>query len=439
MTKLRRVMEIVALSAVLSAPSAHANVVTEWNAVAVECISLGAGGLAASRPGPPGLLDLAIVHAAMHDAIQAIERKYEPYLAAPAATGRESAAAAAAAAAHRVLKEKVCPAYAASLDAAFKPYLDGGNPGLKVGAEAGGVLIAEYRVPSPPPFTPGTAPGEWRPTPPGTLPFGFLFLATTRPFTFADPSEFRAQPPPPLGSRAYLRDYNEVKRVGAVESHPAAGVCPAPSKTDMARFWSGNFISQMNEAVRLIALDQQLSIGKAARLMALANLAAADAAITVWDSKDHFNFWRPITAIREGHLDGNNGTVGDPAWTPFISSAHFPAGSQTPPYPDYTSGANGLTGAIVTTLQLYFDTNHLNFEVYKATPASVAICTNPRMYHRLSDLAQEVVDGRVLLGIHFRFADEVARRQGTRVAQWVFERFLRPVHDDDHDDDDRDD
>ncbi len=375
----------------------------------------------------------------MHDAIQAIERKYEPYLATPAATGRESVAAAAAAAAHHVLKEQVCPAYAASLDAAFKPYLDGGNPGLKVGVEAGNTLIAEYRVPSPPPFTNGTAPGEWRPTPPGSAPFGFLFLATTRPFTFADPSEFRAQPPPPLGSRAYLRDYNEVKRVGAVESHPAAGVCPAPSKTDMARFWSGNFISQLNEAVRLIALDQQLSIGKAARLMALANLAAADAAITVWDSKYHFNFWRPITAIREGHLDGNNGTVGDLAWTPFISSAQFPAGSQTPPYPDYTSGANGLTGAIVTTLQLYFDTNHLNFEVYKATPASVAICTNPRMYQRLSDLAQEVVDARVLLGIHFRFADVAATRQGTRVAQWVFEKFLRPVHDDDDDDDDDDD
>jgi hypothetical protein len=439
MTKLLRVMEIVALSTVLSAASAQANVVAEWNALAVQCISLGAGGLAPSRPGPPGLLDLAIVHAAMHDAIQAIERKYEPYLATPAATGHESVPAAGAAAAHRVLSQRVCPDYVVSLDAAFKPYLDGGNPGLKVGFAAGDTLIAEYRVPSPAPVTPGTAPGEWRPTPPGNLPFGFLFLATTRPFTFDDPSEFRMQPPPPLGSRAYLRDYNEVKRFGAVESHPAVGACPAASRTDMARFWSGNFISQWNEAVRLIAVDQQLTIGKAARLMALANLAAADAAITVWDSKYTFNFWRPIAAIREGHLDGNDATVGDPAWTPFISSAHFPAGSQTPPYPDYTSGANGLTGAIVTTLQLFFRTNELNFEVYKATPAAVPVCTNPRLYQRLSDAAEEVVDARVLLGIHFRFADEVARRQGTRVARWVFERFLRPVHDDDHDRDDNED
>ena len=422
-------LTLVGVLHLVAPPAATANVVAEWSALAVQCISLGAGGLAPSRPGPPGLLDLAIVHAAMHDAIQAIERNYDPYLATPTATGQESVASAAAAAAHRVLAQRVCRDYVASLDAAFKPYLDGGDAGLQVGYAAGDTLIAEYRVPSPPPFTPGTAPGQWRPTPPGKAPFGFLFRATTRPFTFGNPSEFRAQPPPSLGSGAYLSDYNEVKRVGAVQSHPAAGVCPAPSKTDMARFWAGNFVSQWNEAVRLIALDQQLSIGKAARLMALANLAAADAAITVWDSKYTFNFWRPITAIREGHLDGNNGTEGDTGWTPFISSAHFPAGSQNPPYPDYTSGANGLTGAITTTLQLFFNTDKLNFEVYKATPASVAICTNPRMYRRLSDAAEEVVDARILLGIHFRFADEVARDQGTQVAQWVFERFLRPVDD----------
>jgi hypothetical protein len=332
----------------------------------------------------------------------------------------------------------VCPTYLASLDAAFKPYLDGADPGLQVGYAAGDALIAEYRVPSPPPFTNGTNPGEWRPTPPGELPFAFLFLATTKPFTLNDPSQFRAPPPPALDSWQYLRDYYEVKRFGSVESHAAQGVCPAAGRTDLARFWSGNFISQWNEAVRLIAVDHQLSIGKTARLMALANLAGADAAITVWDSKYHYPTWRPITAIREGDTDGVPGTKGDPEWTPFIQSIHFPAGSptttsQTPAYPDYTSGANGLTAAFVTTLQLYFKTDRMNFEVYKATSPVVPICTNPRQYQRLSDAADEVVDARIWLGIHFRFADEAARRQGTRVSQWVFERFLRPVRDDYHD------
>jgi len=270
------------------------------------------------------------------------------------------------------------------------------------------------------------------------MPFAFIFLATTKPFTFDEPSQFRAPPPPSLDSWQYTRDYNEVKRLGAIESHPAdPGACPAPSRTDLARFWSGNLIAQWNEAVRLIAVDQQLSIGKTARLLALANLAGADAAITIWDSKYHYNFWRPITAIREGALDGNDRTEGDPAWTPFMQSAQV--GAQTPPYPDYTSGANGVTGAMVTMLQLFFKTNKLEFEIYKGTAASVPICTNPRLYERFSDAADEVVDARVWLGIHFRFADEAARRQGTRVSQWVFERFLRPVHDDHHDRDDKDD
>ena len=383
MTKLLRVMGLVVLSTGVSATSAHANVVAEWNAVAVQCIAVGDGTLPPTRPGPPALLDLAIVHVAMHDAIQAIERKYEPSLATPTATGHGSVAAAAAAAAHRVLSLKVCPSYVTSLDAAFKPYLDGENPGLQVGHAAGDALIAEYRVPPPPPFTAGTDPGEWRPTPPGNAPFLFLFLAATKPFTFDDPSEFRAPPPPRLVSWEYLRDYIEVKRFGAVESHPTVGACPAPKRTEVARFWSGNFISQWNEAVRLIAVDQQLSIGKAARLLALANLAAADAAITVWESKYHFNFWRPITAIREGDLDGNNLTKGDPAWTPFISSAHFPAESQTRPilihvgrqWPDRRVRHDAAAGLQDEPAELRDLQGH---------SAAVPICTNPRLYQRLS-------------------------------------------------------
>jgi len=203
---------------------------------------------------------------------------------------------------------------------------------------------------------------------------------------------------------------------------------PAPRRTDLARFWSGNFIAQWNDTVRLIALDHQLSIGETARLLALANLAMADAAITVWDSKLHYHFWRPITAIRQAHTDPNPLTESDPSWTPFIQSPHFPAGSQTPAYPDYTSGANGLTGADTAMLQLFFRTDEVDFEVYKATPAAVPICTNPRLFRRLSDAAQEVVDARILLGIHFRFADEEARKQGQRVALWAFSKYLRPVH-----------
>jgi hypothetical protein len=398
---------------------ARANVVTEWNALAFQCIN---------RPGPGALLDLALVQAAVHDAIQAIEHRYEPYFATPPATGDESRAAAAAAAARRVLGT-VCPAAAqAALDAALAPYVAGNDPGLVIGYAAGDALLTKLRpTPALPPFVGATGPGEWRPTPPANAPMSFVYLATAEPFAMTSPSQFRPRPPPALGSDQYLRDYNEVKKIGAIESHPAVAACPAPKDTDMARFWSMSTIPPWNQAVRDIAVDRQLPLGDTARLLALATFAAADASIAVWDSKLYYNYWRPITAIREGDNDGNDGTVGDVNWTPFIQSSHLPAGTQTPSYPDYVSGANGITGAYVTTLQLFFGTDSLPFEIYKAVPASVAICTNPRTYRRFSDAAEEVVNARILLGIHFRTADVEARRLGTRVAFWTFSKTLRPL------------
>jgi hypothetical protein len=332
------------------------------------------------------------------------------------------------AAAHDVLVV-ICPAAVESLDAAFKPYKDGMDPGLAVGSAAAAAILPLRRpTPTLPDFNGGTGIGEWRPTPPGNQPMQFLFLATTEPFTLTSPDQFRPEEPPAVSSHKYAREYNEVKKLGGVESHPAAGVCPAPRKTDLARFWGGNFIAQWNETARLIAVDEQLSTSDSARLMALVSLAAADAVIAVWDSKLFFNYWRPITAIQEGDNDQNPLTKGDPAWTPFIQGPQFPAGSQTPPYPDYTSGANGLTGAVTRMLQLYFHTDRFRIEINKATPPSVAVCRNPRTYDRFSEAAEEVVDVRILQGIHFRSGDEDGRRLGRRVASWTFKNFLRPTH-----------
>jgi hypothetical protein len=436
MKTLRGIAGLTVLAAASWTAPAAASAVTEWNALAIGCIT---------RPGPGGLLDLALAQAAVHDAIQAIEKSYQPYLAAPAATGNESKSAAAAAAAYRVLSDdRICPENAtatvqSTLNTAFAPYLAGNDPGLVVGYAAGDALLAQYRgftTPIPQPFNGAPGPGQWRPTPPALAPMAFVYIATATPFTMTSPSQFRPGPPPALTSAKYLREYNEVKKVGSVASHPAAGACPAPRNTDMARFWSGNFVAQWNQAARDMALDRQLSLGQTARLLALANLASADSAIAIWDSKYHYNYWRPIAAIREAATDGNNSTVADPNWTPFIQGPHFPTTpqqSQTPPYPDYVSGANGLTGAYVATLQLFFGTDWVPFEIYKATPASVAICKNPRTYRRLSEAADEVVDARIFLGIHFRTADVEARRLGTRVAWWTFTRTLRPLKHHDHD------
>lgn len=148
-----------------------------------------------------------------------------------------------------------------TLDAAFKPYKDGMDPGLAVGSAAAATLLPLRRstsTPPPPGFTGGMGIGEWRPTPPGNVVMQFEFLAYTEPFTLTSPDQFRPEGPPAVSSHQYVSDYKEVKKYGAVESHPAVAACPAPGRTDEARFWSGNFVAQWNETTRLIALDEQL-------------------------------------------------------------------------------------------------------------------------------------------------------------------------------------
>ncbi len=410
----------------------RANVVTEWNALAMSCIP---------RGGPATALDVALVQAAVHDAVQAIEKRYEPYHSSPPASEKASKSAAAAAAAYRVLSDdRVCPnTIQPTLDTAYAPYLAGNDPGLAIGQAAADALLAtEYREATTATFTPPTGLGQWVPTPPGNLPTGFVYVATLKPFVIDSPSQFRPGPPPALTSERYARDYNEVKQKGGTLAHPAVAACPAPRDTDMARFWAGNFGAQWNQVLRDVAVSRQLGVGDTARLLALANLAAADAGIGIWDSKIKYNVWRPITAIHQGNADGNNKTAGDSSWVPFIASEHVPDGNQTPPYSDYLSGANGLVGAYTTVLQLFFKTDNLAFEIYKASPPTVDICKNPRLYRRLSDAAEEVVDARILLGIHFRFADTGARTLGTRVAWHVFMNALRPVRKDHHDWDSQD-
>jgi hypothetical protein len=142
----------------------------------------------------------------------------------------------------------------------------------------------------------------------------------------------------------------------------------------------------------------------------------ADAAITAWDSKVAYNFWRPLTAIRLGNNDTNPDTEGDPTWEPLVN---------TPNYPDHTSGANNVSGAATRALALFFGTEDVTFTV-NTTNTTPGI-PQTRTYHRFSDASLDVVEARILEGIHFRFADEDARKQGRHVAQWVFGHFLKPL------------
>ena len=414
MTRVRRSLSaLLVLGAVGWAVPAYADAVTFWNNVTLREVTIG-------RAGPHGLFDIAIVQAAVHDAVQAFEHRFEPYhVNIPNAAGSPAAAVAAAS---RDLLVALYPARQAMIDADYTSFLQTnnlvGNAGLAVGQQAAKALYTQYRpIVAMPAFTGGTEPGEWRPTPsyqppppPPFAPMSFLYAGFTTPFTLNRSSQFRPQPPPPLTSEQYRRDYDEVKEFGA-----RFGSSRTAELTDLAYFWSGNLITMWNQALRDIADEHLDNLGDSARLLALANLASADAFITCWESKRHFNFWRPVTAIQEGDADGNPNTEGDPSWEPLIN---------TPPYPDYTSGANNVTGAMTTILENFFGTDHFDFAI---TSNSTLVQDNPRDYTRFSQAAEEVVDARILLGIHFRFADDEARAQGSHVAHWVFQKFLRPL------------
>jgi hypothetical protein len=434
----KRLMGLVALGYLSWTAFARADAVSDWNAITAQTVANAAASGTPPRPAATAILDFAMVHAAVNDAVQAIEGKFEPYaISIPGASG--SSIAAAATAAHDMLVRRfpLQAAGPAGLDATYLAYLAANtllitDPGVAVGQQAAAGLIAlranDGSFPNPPlpPFNgpPNPGPGDWRPTtsylpgpPPSNSPMAAEFLAFMTPFTLNSPDQFRPQNgPPALNSGKYTKDYKEVKRLGGdVNSERTQ------EQTDLAIFWNMNFIAQWNLALRDIAAAHITDIAESARLFALANLAVADAVITAWDSKRHFVFWRPVTAIQEGDNDGNPKTEGDTGWRPFIN---------TPPYPDYTSGANNVTGAITKILKLVFGKDKMSFEMKSNNPAAIP---PTRTYERFSDAADDVVEVRILQGIHFRTADVLGRKQGQHVARWVFHHVLRPVHGDPHD------
>ena len=419
---------LLALTILLAIPArVSADAITDWNAIAAQATVTGA------RPGASGLVDIATVQAAVYDAVQAIERRFEPYyVEIQGASG--SPVAAAAKAAHDVLVNHF-PAQAGSLDTTYQQYLLNHNltetdPGVAVAATAAAGILAlrgcdgTFPNPPPPPFVGGTDPGVWRPTPPGFLPMLTPWLGNVTPFTLTRPSQFRPDPPPALTSNKYARDYNEVKALGALNNSSRT-----LEQTDLAYFWASNYVVLWNQALRDIAAARVDDIADSARLFALADMAMADALVTCWNTKSYYVTWRPVTGIQEGNNDGNPWTVGDTSWLPLIT---------TPNYPDLSSGANNVTGAVTRALALFFRTDHVTFSVTTTNPGPTNQDT--RTYNRFSDAAQDVVDARIYEGIHFRFADEPARKQGRHVAEWIFENFLRPLdgHDDDANDRDND-
>ena len=394
----------------LAAPAlARADTVTEWN--------LNASTALAAQPPQQFVPHLAMVQGAVYDAVNAIDGGHEGYLLGPRiGSPFDSKEAAAATAAYRVLLS-LPGAQKPVLDAQYAASLSGiadGVPktrGIAVGEAAAAAMIAartadgRFGPPGFPLDPPG--PGVWEPVLPAFVNDPNAWLRDVKPFLVESSSQFRSAGPYPLTSRRYARDFDEVKQYGS-----AASAVRSDDQTHMARYWAENPPGTWSRVFRTLSAKQGLSLVQNARLYAMLYTSGADALVTVWDDKDHYMFWRPITAIRRADTDGNPLTEKDEAWLPLIP---------TPPYPDHPSGHAGLSGSFVATLQDFFGTDRIGW-----TDTNNAGLT--RSFTRFSQAIDEIVDARIWSGIHFRNTDEQGAKIGRQVASWRERHYFKAVH-----------
>lgn len=403
-----RVAAILALSMALFAAPARADVVTDWNAATFGVMS------AANVAGAPAARALAIVHVAMADAVNAVQNRYTRYAHKGALQPSASADAAASSAARSALlamfpaqRDKIEAAHAAAI--ASVPNGPAKEAGMKVGEEAAAAVLADRATDDssvPDTYRPITAPGVWVPTtPPLTAQY-----ARARPWGFDKPDRFRPGPPPELTSALYARDYNETKDFGGARSTQRT-----PAQTDAVKFWSqANLMLSWHQAARQLAVARQMNLADCSRTFALVTLGIANTFIVDWDAKFHYNYWRPITAIRNGDQDNNPATERDAGWTPL---------NATPMHPEYPSQAAIIAGTASALLaQATGDRS--------AGPLTFVDSADPKLTRTLAGLgplAEEQRLVRIWGGIHFRNSLEVSERMGRALAEHALQTLYTPV------------
>jgi len=420
----------LALVALASPTVTRADAVTDWNAIASTAIVTNAG-----QPPPVSALSFAMAQGAVYDAVNAIDRGYQPYLVQPNANPTDSKEAAAATASFRVLVgfpdfPGLFPAQLPTLQPQYDAYI-ANLPDNPPGSRAAGITIGETTARAmlearlndgrfgPPPQLYPPAPGIWRPTPPNFANDPAPWVGNVLPFLVPSAEMLRTDGPNALTSAEYAEDFNEVKELGSLTS-----ITRTPDQTDAAIFWQDHAIALYNRIFRTLAASQGLDIVNSARLFAMENLAAADAQIGCWNDKYYWQFWRPITAIREADTDCNPATHADPTWLPLFDPTTpvcNPPLLFTPPFPDHPSGHACATSAFVHTLKNFFGTDKIAFSVF-----SNKSCTT-RSFDRFSDVLKEVIDARVYAGIHFRTADTQGAKLGKKVAHYMRQHYFQPV------------
>jgi hypothetical protein len=427
---------LVAIAGLLSPAFAQptVNEVLRWNEITMKAIEAnGQSNIVASRT-------LAMVQGAVHDAVNAVNRRYDAYYFEGPADPSASPDAAVAAAAHTVLigvvssfgtpaqKGTALALVEQAYSASMARVTDGParNKGVAVGRAAGAAMLALRKddgATRDAPYTPGMGPGKWRPHPnpsPANPPIanpdaarGFAPSAVPGwgniiPFTLLSPSQFWLPGPPDLTSATYARDFNEVKAVGGKVS-----TVRTADQTEIARFWfegPGNW----NTIARSVAGTRKLDAWDSARVLALMNFAMADAYIAGFKIRYVYDFWRPVTAIREGDQDGNDATVGDASW-----DSH----QNTPAVSDYPSTQSTFSAAAAVVLASLLGGDAATFTVTSGKPFEGIT----RSFTSFSQAARESADSRVYAGIHFRSACEDGLSLGRKVGLRAVALYLQPA------------
>jgi len=390
------------LSIMAHTGSCRADTVTDWDTKAT----------AAASAAALGEREVTIVDLAMFDAVNSIERRYQPYLEQLPTTESTSADAAAASAAATALAG-LHPETAASFKAALEEYLahlnaapealaNGARLGeavalkiLEARADDGATAVDSYR--------PKTKPGQYVPTPVmvcSTWP-------TMRPFALASPSQFRPGPPISLKSREWAADYNEIKELGGKTSNKRS-----TQQTETARFWLMTGPQAYHPLARQLVIERHLNLIDSARFMALFAVTLTDAYIAAFDAKYHYDFWRPVTAIRNGDLNDNPATARDATWQPL---------DNTPMHPEYPCAHCILSGAVRPVLE----------SLGQPMPElSLTSPTAPDLTHHwssLDDFTTEVANARIWAGFHYRFSTRVGTALGRQVGQYVASTMMQPI------------
>ena len=356
---------------------------------------------------------IGMVHAAMFDAVNSIERRYRPYivlLPAEPSTSAEAAAATAAAAVLATIDPKIADEMKTALATYLASIPDGTakSDGVKLGEAAAARVVAArandgcYELDE---YRPKTAAGVYVPTPITAA----SMWPNLKPFAVAMASQFRPAPPISLESKEWATDFNELKDYGGKTSRKRTA-----QQTETAKFWLMAGPQAYHPFVRQLVVAKQMSVSDSARFMALVAIGLNDALIAVFDAKYHYNFWRPITAIRNGDIDGNPDTDREPTWQPL---------DNTPLHPEYPCAHCILSGTVAGVVNAVFGTADIP-EIAVTSP------TAPGVIHRWTNMTaftEEVANARIWAGFHYRFSARVGTQMGLQLGEYVVKNVMQPT------------